>query len=65
MKSALYYNFGDSNELQIADIAEPEIKPNKALVKIHAVGVNPFDWKIRKGELDIWSGFKISKDSWS
>jgi NADPH:quinone reductase and related Zn-dependent oxidoreductases len=61
MKTALYYNYGNSNELQIVDIGEPEIEPKHVLVKIHAVGINPFDWKIRKGELDIWSGFKFPK----
>jgi NADPH:quinone reductase-like Zn-dependent oxidoreductase len=31
------------------------------LVKVHAVGINSFDWKIRKGDLDIWSGLKFPK----
>lgn len=29
----------------------PEIQPDDVLVKIHATGVNPVDWKVREGKL--------------
>lgn len=61
MKAVLYNKYGDSGELQYTDIKDPDINPKQLLVKIHAVGVNPLDWKIRNGDLDIWSGYKFPK----
>jgi NADPH:quinone reductase-like Zn-dependent oxidoreductase len=35
--------------VQIGDFERPEPKPGELLVKVHAAGVNPVDWKIRGG----------------
>ena len=61
MKAVLYYKYGDSGELLVSDITVPQIKPNQVLIKIHASGINPIDWKIRKGDLEFWAGIKFPK----
>ena len=37
--------------LRLADLAEPDVGPDVVLVRARAAGVNPVDFKIRKGGL--------------
>ena len=43
------YKYGDSSVLKYEDAPKPVIGPDEVLVKVHACGVNPVDWKIREG----------------
>jgi NADPH:quinone reductase-like Zn-dependent oxidoreductase len=61
MKVVIFNRYGDSNELQLLEIKGPHIKSKQVLVKIQAAGINPIDWKIRKGYLDIWAGYRLPK----
>lgn len=51
MKAIQIHQYGGANELKYEDAPMPDIQPDDVLVKIHASGVNPVDWKVRKGEL--------------
>ncbi|MEO1185237.1 MAG: alcohol dehydrogenase catalytic domain-containing protein, partial [Cyanobacteria bacterium J06636_27] len=59
MKAMVIYKYGDADELRYEDVEAPKIKPDELLVKVHAAGVNPIDWKIRKGMLKVISGNKF------
>jgi NADPH:quinone reductase len=50
MKAALYRGTGSAAEvLTVEDIDRPEPGPGEVLVRVHASGVNPTDWKTRSG----------------
>jgi NADPH:quinone reductase-like Zn-dependent oxidoreductase len=43
--------FGDAAELKLEEAELPRPRPDRVLVRIHVAGVNPVDWKIRRGGL--------------
>ena len=51
MKACTIEAFGDRSQLKIVDLPTPEAGDGEVLVRIHAAGVNPVDWKIREGRL--------------
>lgn len=53
MKAVVIRRYGSAEVLQYEDVAQPLIKPNQLLVKVHASSVNPIDWKIRQGMLSL------------
>jgi NADPH:quinone reductase-like Zn-dependent oxidoreductase len=67
MKAIKISQYGDENVLEIVDKDIPRPNDNQVLVKVHAAGVNPIDWKIRDGAgkrlgmtLPIYPGSEIS-----
>lgn len=51
MKAITINQFGDRDVLQLKDLPIPGVKEGDILIRIKAAGVNPVDWKIRKGLL--------------
>ncbi|HLI84806.1 MAG TPA: NADP-dependent oxidoreductase [Bryobacteraceae bacterium] len=49
MKAVRMHAYGKPEVLQYEDAPRPEPGAGDVLVKIHAAGVNPVDWKIRAG----------------
>jgi NADPH:quinone reductase-like Zn-dependent oxidoreductase len=49
MKAVRFHAYGGSEVLRYEDAPRPEQAPGEVLVKIHAAGVNPVDWKVRQG----------------
>ncbi|TCM52589.1 NADPH:quinone reductase-like Zn-dependent oxidoreductase [Rhizobium sp. PP-F2F-G48] len=49
MKAVVINKYGDNNVVEYIDGDRPELKAGEVLVKVHAAGVNPVDWKIRGG----------------
>ena len=51
MKAVRIHEYGDPGVLKYEDAPVPEIGPDEVLIKVHSAGVNPVDWKVRKGLL--------------
>lgn len=49
MKAIIINEYGDNHVVQLVDAVRPEPRAGQLLVKVHAAGVNPLDWKIRDG----------------
>lgn len=53
MKAALIHQYGSSDVLRIQDVPLPDVRPNQVLIRVHAAGVNPSDWKLRRGDFKL------------
>src|SRR5262245_258062 len=51
MKAIVFHEFGDSDVLKYEEAAVPRPAQGEMLVQVYAAGVNPVDWKVRKGYL--------------
>ena len=49
MKAALYRSTGPAQVLQVEEVGRPEPGPGEVLVRVHASGINPTDYKARSG----------------
>ncbi|MFF0343448.1 NADP-dependent oxidoreductase [Kribbella sp. NPDC004875] len=49
MRAVVFEEFGGPEVLKVADRPEPHAGPGQVRIKVHAAGVNPFDFKVRRG----------------
>ena len=50
MRAALYRDMGDAAEVfHVEEVDRPEPGPGDVLVRVHASGINPTDYKARSG----------------
>jgi len=61
MKAIAIRGYGSADVLQYEDLPQPKIKSDQLLVKVHASSVNPVDWKIRQGMLQLITGYAFPK----
>jgi 2-desacetyl-2-hydroxyethyl bacteriochlorophyllide A dehydrogenase len=59
MKAVTINQYGSASVLHYTDIEQPRIKPEQMLVKVQASSVNPVDWKIRSGQLQLLTGYNF------
>ena len=51
MKAVRIHNYGGLDVLRYEDAPRPRPGAGEVLIRIHAAGVNPVDWKVREGYL--------------
>jgi NADPH:quinone reductase-like Zn-dependent oxidoreductase len=49
MKAIQIHEFGGPQVLRYDELAIPEPQPGEALIRVHAIGLNPPDWYVREG----------------
>ena len=49
MRTVHFYGYGGPEQLVLEHVPRPEPQVGEVLVRVYAAGVNPIDWKIRKG----------------
>ena len=50
MRAVVQDAFGGPEVLYVAEVSQPAPIPTEVLVRVHAAGVNPVDWKTRTGK---------------
>lgn len=51
MKAIRMHGYGGPEVLRYEDVPRPSPGPGEVLMRVHAAGVNPLDWKLREGWL--------------
>lgn len=51
MKAVRIHEYGGPEVLRYEDAPRPVVKPDEVLIRVHAAGVNPVDWKARAGHV--------------
>ncbi|WSU53420.1 NADP-dependent oxidoreductase [Streptomyces sp. NBC_01092] len=49
MRAVVQHAFGGPEVLQVQEVPRPVPLPTEVLVRVHAAGINPVDWKTRAG----------------
>ena len=53
MKAAIIKKYGSAEVFEIVQIEKPVPGPKQCLIKVHTVGINPVDFKIRSGKIKM------------
>lgn len=59
MKAVRVHEYGGPEVLRYEDAPRPEPAAGEVLVKVHAAGVNPVDWKVRAGYTKGFLDYKL------
>jgi NADPH:quinone reductase-like Zn-dependent oxidoreductase len=59
MRALRMYSYGGPNVLREETAPVPEPGAREVLIKVHAAGVNPLDWKVRNGLAKDWLNHKL------
>jgi NADPH:quinone reductase-like Zn-dependent oxidoreductase len=51
MKAIRFHDYGGPEVMKYEDAPTPAPKDDEILIRVHAMGVNPVDWKIREGHV--------------
>jgi NADPH:quinone reductase-like Zn-dependent oxidoreductase len=51
MKAVRIHSYGEPQVLVHEDALRPAAAVGEVLIRVHAAGVNPLDWKVRAGDL--------------
>ncbi|MBI5558156.1 MAG: NADP-dependent oxidoreductase [Deltaproteobacteria bacterium] len=59
MKAVRVHTYGGAEKMIPEEVKRPVIGDDELLVRVHAAGVNPVDWKVREGYLHDFLGLRL------
>jgi NADPH:quinone reductase-like Zn-dependent oxidoreductase len=51
--------YGDASAMSLREVPEPEAGPGQVLVRVHAAGLNPIDYKVREGKVRLINRLRL------
>jgi NADPH:quinone reductase-like Zn-dependent oxidoreductase len=54
MQAVRLHSFGGPEVLVLEEVPRPQIGEGEVLIRVHAAGINPLDWKARAGHVQAW-----------
>jgi NADPH:quinone reductase-like Zn-dependent oxidoreductase len=54
MRAVMFDSYGSPQVLTLKEVPSPQTAAGEVLVRVHAAGVNPLDWKVRAGHVKAW-----------
>jgi len=51
MKAIQFHEFGGPEVLELVELPDPEPAAGQIRVRVRAAGINPIDWKVRRGAM--------------
>ncbi|WP_350281302.1 NADP-dependent oxidoreductase [Kribbella sp. HUAS MG21] len=64
MRAVVFEEFGGPEVLEVRDVPEPQAGPGQVRIQVRAAGVNPYDYKVRRGltkaKLPQIPGFEVA-----
>ncbi len=54
MKAIRLHSYGDPEALVLQEVPRPQVSAGEVLIRVHAAGINPLDWKVRAGHVKEW-----------
>jgi NADPH:quinone reductase-like Zn-dependent oxidoreductase len=61
MKKVVYDRYGGADELKLINAEKPVPGAKQVLIRMKAAAINPIDWKLRNGEMKLFTGWKFPK----
>ena len=49
MRAVRIHQYGGPEVLTLEDVPRPDVVDGEVLIAVHAIGINPIDWKLREG----------------
>lgn len=59
MRAFVFTKYGGPEVAELRDVPRPHPGPQEVLVRVHAAGLNPVDFKIREGKLKVIQRYKL------
>lgn len=56
MYAIVINRYGPPSVLERVELEPPQLQPDQVLVQVHASSVNPVDWKVRSGAMQLLTG---------
>ncbi|MEJ7870657.1 MAG: NAD(P)-dependent alcohol dehydrogenase [Rubrobacteraceae bacterium] len=61
MRAVVARGYGGPKVLRLEEVARPRPGRGEVLVEVRAAGVNPVDWRLRRGEMRLLTGLKRTR----